>query len=111
MKRVIHISVLILYLITSSCLIATDKWSSGKDTESVSDWLISSLTIPVSDDAGDGDDLPFLFKDPSEDGTIVLNYYPSFTTFEFVSIHYSILIEEKIKDPFLNIFSPPPQLI
>jgi hypothetical protein len=98
--------------VTSSFVIGANQWQSneGHNDETFADLLISTFTIPLSDNSEDGNQLPVLFKDPSEDGSVVLNYFPSFITFKFVPNHNSFYPTEKIKDPFLNIFSPPPQI-
>lgn len=112
LRRFIHISVFFIYFITSCFVIGANQWGDGKNGEGspLTDWLFSSMTVSLDQYPDDNNELPFLVKDPSEDGSVVLHYYPGFINMEYLSCLSSFHTEEKIKDPFRYIFSPPPQI-
>lgn len=111
MNKAVQFSALFIYLFTSCFLIGANKWTTHTNSQkmSLAEVLFSTLTIEVNVNSEADNDLVFLFKDPSDDGTIVLEYFPSISIFEYTSRQRYFYTVEKSDDPLLNIFSPPPQ--
>lgn len=110
MRKLIQLSVLFIYFITSSFVVGVNRWAhEGSEEKSFAESLFSACTLPIGDATEDNSELLLIFKDPSDDGTVVINYCPGFITFEFISHNKDSYSEDKVSDPSRNVFSPPPQ--
>jgi len=94
-------------------IVGVNRWETDKaiDSKTFIEKLFSVMTIPLSDGSDEGNDIPMLFKDPTDDSDVLIESFFVVPASKRISYYNCIYSKDKIKDPFRNIFSPPPQFI